>query len=824
MAGLADFRAKHPEYDSVDDTTLADALHRKFYANVPKEQFLAKLGLGAPPPNDVPPAGDMSQWQQTPPGLGPSQPSAPQPGMEPQSLTDLNDMLGGAKATAKGAIKGATALPGMVADVPFQVANLFGAEQQLPSQAQSAMLDQAFGDTSGYQSVENIANAATGAVVPAAMAGRAAQGASAAIAPYLESFAAQPGTQMVAGVTGEGARQAAEASGAGAVGQTAAALAGGTAGVMAPQALGDLGRGAGRALYRGLIEPGTNPEAPLGRALVANAGKSAGQGLLDSPDDQAWRMAQALKEYDNVLPGSRATAAEAARAEGIIAPEFAALEDAVAAATPGPKAVRDAERRAARLKPFDDIIGTPDDQAALEARLEDLGGRYEKMAPTELDPRSVAAEREQMAEALRMRQAQALQLAGKFQTDAAQQRTLAEGRGLGAPESNVGSEFDFAYPREGVPPNIPPRGPAPERAPGFVRSEGVQGSAFPVPGQPRVPPRYTENMQRVPEAEAAAADAKQLADQLKREAGGAEQTTEFLRSRGQLNEVGFDELASHPAMQDAMRYAELAPGEQPTVGKVQAVKTYLDRAINGAQKRLEGDRGNPGYNPESLKSLRTQLIDWMGRRSSEWRNTKKMFEETSTDLDRIKVAEALRQKMVPAGSADKPLSHTKLANAMQDEGKFIEKTLNSGRFEDFEALGWEPQQIEGLRAVERDLANEINRDAMSTAGRGGMNVGAGVTKTSPDESVHKISLPKFLSWKASLVSDILRRVGLKHDQELAEKLADVMLSPQRTGIVMDKALRDAEGAKRLAAGLRYGRSARASAAGSMAGNVGTNGE
>jgi hypothetical protein len=792
-------------------------------------RYMAKQ---APPPNDVPPAGDMSQWQQTPPGLAPSAP------------TFGEDLAGGAAATAKGAIKGATAIPGMLADAPFQVANLFGANQQLPSQSQSAMLDQAFGDTSGYQSVENLANAATGAVVPAAMAGRAAQGASATVAPMLEAAAAAPGTQMVAGVTGEGGRQLAEAGGAGAVGQTAGALLGGMAGVMAPQALGDLGRGAGRALYRGLIEPGTNPEAPLGRALVANAGKSAGQGLLDSPDDQAWRMAQALKEYDNVLPGSKATAAEAARAEGIIAPEFAALEDAVAAATPGPKAVRDAERRAARLKPFDDIIGAPDDQAALEARLEDLGGRYEKMAPTELDPRSVAAEREQMAEALRMRQAQALQLAGKFQTDAAQQRTLSRSGVVAPPATNTGTGVTTVQPRAASPNSLTPAdemglptSPSgfPEQrvtrsaypAEGLPTTEGTMEGISRTPamaGAPRIPERYTENAQRVPEAEAAAADAKQLADQLKREAGGAEQTTEFLRSRGQLNEVGFDELASHPAMQDAMRYAELAPGEQPTVGKVQAVKTYLDRAINGAQKRLEGDRGNPGYNPESLKSLRTQLMDWMGRRSSEWRNTKKMFEETSTDLDRIKVAEALRQKMVPAGSADKPLSHTKLANAMQDEGKFIEKTLNSGRFEDFEALGWEPQQIEGLRAVERDLANEINRDAMSTAGRGGMNVGAGVTKTSPDESVHKISLPKFLSWKASLVSDILRRVGLKHDQELAEKLADVMLSPQRTGMVMDKALRDAEGAKRLAAGLRYGRSARASAAGSMAGNVGTNGE
>ena len=70
----------------------------------------------------------------------------------------------------------------------------------------------------------------------------------------------------------------------------------------------------------------------------------------------------------------------------------------------------------------------------------------------------------------------------------------------------------------------------------------------------------------------------------------------------------------------------------------------------------------------------------------------------------------------------------------------------------------------------------------------------------------------------------MRRVGISMDKKMAERLADLMLDPQRTGVVVEKALRDAEGAKRLAAGLRYGRSARAAAQGSMAGNVGTNGE
>lgn len=45
MAGLADFRAKHPEYNDMGDVELADALHTKFYADVPRKQFDQQLGI-----------------------------------------------------------------------------------------------------------------------------------------------------------------------------------------------------------------------------------------------------------------------------------------------------------------------------------------------------------------------------------------------------------------------------------------------------------------------------------------------------------------------------------------------------------------------------------------------------------------------------------------------------------------------------------------------------------------------------------------------------------------------------------------------------------
>jgi len=45
MATLVEFRAQYPQYDSVPDLALADSLHEKFYAKIPKMDFYKTIGL-----------------------------------------------------------------------------------------------------------------------------------------------------------------------------------------------------------------------------------------------------------------------------------------------------------------------------------------------------------------------------------------------------------------------------------------------------------------------------------------------------------------------------------------------------------------------------------------------------------------------------------------------------------------------------------------------------------------------------------------------------------------------------------------------------------
>jgi hypothetical protein len=52
MSGLDDFRSQNPAYANVPDEQLADALYKKYYSAMPRDQFDTKLGIAAPGPKD----------------------------------------------------------------------------------------------------------------------------------------------------------------------------------------------------------------------------------------------------------------------------------------------------------------------------------------------------------------------------------------------------------------------------------------------------------------------------------------------------------------------------------------------------------------------------------------------------------------------------------------------------------------------------------------------------------------------------------------------------------------------------------------------------
>ena len=53
MPTLAEIRAQYPQYSDIDDSTLLDRMHRKFYADMPRDEFDKRLGVVQPTTADA---------------------------------------------------------------------------------------------------------------------------------------------------------------------------------------------------------------------------------------------------------------------------------------------------------------------------------------------------------------------------------------------------------------------------------------------------------------------------------------------------------------------------------------------------------------------------------------------------------------------------------------------------------------------------------------------------------------------------------------------------------------------------------------------------
>lgn len=154
-----------------------------------------------------------------------------------------------------------------------------------------------------------------------------------------------------------------------------------------------------------------------------------------------------------------------------------------------------------------------------------------------------------LAEGRAASKAKALQEAGKFETFAAQQENLAQGGGINLSKNQ--------------PVNEPYMNVGGDR-------RALSPSAYPVEGQPRVPPRYTENIQRVPEGKSAAVEAKQIYEQRKLE-----------------EKVALSELAKFPGK------------DRIPIQKAQAMKTGTYKELQSAYSKLNM--------PDSSKQVRMDL-------------------------------------------------------------------------------------------------------------------------------------------------------------------------------------------------------------------------
>lgn len=127
---LQGIRQQHPEYSDLSDQQLADGLYKKFYSDMPRDQFNVKIGLSNPA------------------AAATTQPSAPD--TQPSLMDEAKRQLG---LTARYGVEGLTALPNMVGNAANSTLNLGSAlinkvaGTHIPAiQPMSTSVDQALDD------------------------------------------------------------------------------------------------------------------------------------------------------------------------------------------------------------------------------------------------------------------------------------------------------------------------------------------------------------------------------------------------------------------------------------------------------------------------------------------------------------------------------------------------------------------------------------------------------------------------------------------------------------------------------------------------------
>lgn len=325
---IDDIRRKFPQYDDIPDAELLAAIHRKFYADMPFSDFMARIGQK---PEEAPEQPRRTVGQE----------AGRQAALAGRSvvtgLTSLPNIVGDAANTAINyGIRGVNALGGNVPELPLPSAKT----QELMTRAGMPVPE------SGAEKFTSAINSAVTGFGPwvkgAQMAGAAAQQ-----TPMLRAMLTQPAAETAAVATGAGASNVVEQSGGGPAWQAAA-------GAIAPMAMGGA---------VGAVKSGARTINEIRRPLTQKGAEQIAADTIGRLTQDKTTALANLHKYNTTpgvgVPGSKPTAAAVAGDYGI-----AGAEQLLSRGDNNPLfAVRQAQNNAARLEDLAKLNAT---QKALE--------------------------------------------------------------------------------------------------------------------------------------------------------------------------------------------------------------------------------------------------------------------------------------------------------------------------------------------------------------------------------------------------------------------------------------------------------------------------
>lgn len=541
-----------------------------------------------------------------------------------------------------------------------------------------------------------------------------------------------------------------------------------------PALLGARAMPKGNILPKGVRETVAKPieyagdVAGRGKQIVSNAlttrfNKGQMDNMLGQIANEAAgpRVRDVLSELERAPEG--VTAAQAAVPAGSY--EFSALQKLGKDRMPSEYGAIERQQTLGRRKAIqEDIARTPEELALAKEQLAaESAKQYETSRNQPVDPRSnkgmlidAMLKAEQKAKTAEQSKISALQDTGRFQTLEGNQAARALRQ----------------------PPKI---GPVTEALTGQRAPTSAQMGD--IPGQPRIPPRYTSQNAVAKEAGKAAVETKDIANIRRTQ----EATHTGISETMMLNTIGEEGAAlskfmDRPSIKAAVRRAKLAaqetgtywpktPNDKFTVGNLQRIKREVADTV--AESAKQGRIG------KTTKAERTgtvaEFTDWLRKKSPDFAKAEDFFAENIQPINQMKVGQEILKKMDDnLGVTERPAG---FANVIEGAEKLTKG--QTGRAIPLKDVLTE-KQMNTLGDVKGQYIRDAELKKMSAGGVKKLNEIIG----------NVFDLPTFgiLERTIVIINGIIKRVEGRNTTAAIDRMSELGMQPRELAKYMRAAL------------------------------------
>ena len=468
--------------------------------------------------------------------------------------------------------------------------------------------------------------------------------------------------------------------------------------------------------------------------------------VVDLAGDDPDKVAKILQEAEDLVPGSRTTAADALADT----PEAIRLvkEQERLAALPeqGSRfATLRQEREAARMAELDRTFGTPEDIAQLQRERSEVTAPLREQALEQANIYGQTAPRLEAELAARQQSAiGALQGQGRTATEAAQ---------------------------------------AVNRA----------NTWSPVPGQPRFPGRYSPNMERAVEFKQTADEFGSVVDQRKAEAAFKQMQLNSLKNEG------FYPLETQPLLQQIQKSLQ-TPGQRSNellVTTQQRLAEKLSRLsdengiinsqdLYNIRKQIADDiaeqlntkTGNPSFTTEAANvetALKKQLDAAISKASGSgaWEDYLTNYSKYSQKIDQMRVGQELKARLGEGSIGDAEKAGV-FATAINNSASVVRRATGVSRYNKLEEV-LNKDQLASVNRVFADLSRTKKAE----------NLAKQIKLDNPELLAGAENSPQFLNQYVTAFKGLMERLRRGSQREFDNEMSKLMADPKALGLFIE---------------------------------------